>query len=166
MSNVVIRPAAAGDAEALTDLHLDVWDEAYGHLIAAQILADRRARRPDRVRRWRESIERPDGRTLLACEDDGSRLLGFAGTGPGRDEPRGSLPGLEVRSLYVRAEMYGRGIGYALLTEAIGPAPAYLWVLDGNDRAIAFYERQGFRFDGCSKTERVGTERRMVRPGG
>lgn len=74
--------------------------------------------------------------------------------------------GLEVRSLYVRAEMYGRGIGYALLTEAIGPAPAYLWVLDGNDRAIAFYERQGFRFDGCSKTERVGTERRMVRPGG
>ena len=48
------------------------------------------------------------------------------------------------------------------LNEAIGTAAAYLWVLDGNDRAIGFYERQGFRFDGSSKTEPVGVERRMV----
>ncbi len=48
-------------------------------------------------------------------------------------------------------------------TEAIGSASAYLWVLDGNERAIEFYERQGFRFDGTSKVEPVGVERRMVR---
>jgi len=52
-----------------------------------------------------------------------------------------------------------------LLADAIGAAPAYLWVLDGNDRAIGFYQRQGFRFDGSSKIEPVGVERRMVRRG-
>jgi GNAT superfamily N-acetyltransferase len=65
--------------------------------------------------------------------------------------------------LYVRASTYGTGVGFALLQEAIGDADAYLWVLDGNDRAIRFYERQGFRCDGTTKPEDVGLERRMVR---
>ena len=66
-------------------------------------------------------------------------------------------------ALYVRAEVYGNGVGRALFQVAIGSASAYLWVLDGNDRAIAFYERQGFGFDGATKPEDVGLERRMVR---
>ncbi|WP_229856252.1 GNAT family N-acetyltransferase [Nocardioides flavus (ex Wang et al. 2016)] len=54
-------------------------------------------------------------------------------------------------------------MGFTLLTEAIGAADAYLWVLDGNERAISFYERQGFALDGATKPEDVGLERRMVR---
>ena len=46
---------------------------------------------------------------------------------------------------------------------ALGGADACPWVLDGNERAITFYERQGFRFDGSTKPEDVGLERRMVR---
>ena len=46
---------------------------------------------------------------------------------------------------------------------ALGDSPAYLWVLDGNVRAIGFYERHGFAFDGATKPEDVGLERRMVR---
>lgn len=66
-------------------------------------------------------------------------------------------------ALYVRAEVYGKGVGYRLMRAAIGETAAYLWVLDGNTRAIAFYERQGFHFDGKNKIEPVGLERRMVR---
>lgn len=66
-------------------------------------------------------------------------------------------------ALYVRAEVYGTGVGHALCEATIGAQPAYLWVLHGNERAIAFYERQGFRFDGTTKPEDVGLERRMVR---
>lgn len=165
-ARLVIRPAAAVDAEPLTDLHLDVWEEAYGHLIPREVLLDRRRSRADRVARWRTSIQRAGNRTLLArTDDDSTRLLGFVSTGVGRDEPRGDLPDLEVWALYVRAEEYGGGVGHALLTEAIGTSPAYLWVLDGNRRAVEFYERQGFRFDGSSKIEPVGVERRMVRRG-
>lgn len=159
-----ILPATVRDAEALTDLHLDVWEEAYGELIPVEVLRERRRTRADRVVRWRQNIAGGPGRTLLAWDD--GQLVGFVSTGPRRDEPGAGLPDLEVWALYVRAEVYGRGIGHALLTEAIGSAPAYLWVLDGNRRAIAFYERQGFGFDGCTKTEPVGIERRMVRGAG
>ncbi|GAA1188548.1 GNAT family N-acetyltransferase [Nesterenkonia xinjiangensis] len=74
------------------------------------------------------------------------------------------LPSREVKALYVLAEVYGTGVGHALLTSGIGEDPAYLWVLAGNDRAIAFYARQGFRLDGATKSDPVGTEKRMVRP--
>lgn len=160
---VRIRPATVGDAEVLADLHLDVWEEAYGQLIAEEILADRRRRRADRVSSWRANLAKPDAQTLLAWGDHDSRLLGFVSTGRRRDELEPGLPDQEIWALYVRAEVYDQGVGYALLTEAIGSADAYLWVLDGNARAVEFYLRQGFRFDGTSKTEPVGVERRMVR---
>lgn len=163
MSNVRIRSASVGDAEALTDLHLDVWEEAYGHLISKEILLDRRRGRSDRIARWRQNIPNPEALTLLAQENDGSRLLGFVSKGSRRDRPDSGLPELEIWALYVRAEVYGRGVGYAMLTEAIGSADAYLWVLEGNMRAIEFYERQGFRFDGTSKADPEGVEHRMVR---
>lgn len=91
-------------------------------------------------------------------------MLGFSSTGPGRDSPDDGLPPLELMALYVRAWAYGVGVGHALCEAAIGAAsPAYLWVLDGNVRAISFYERQGFGFDGATKPEGIGLERRMVR---
>ena len=65
---------------------------------------------------------------------------------PGRDGD-GSVP-LELYSLYILARAQGRGLGAALLGAAIGESPAYLWVLEGNPRAQAFYHRHGFRPDG------------------
>ena len=92
--------------------------------------------------------------------------MGFVSHGPGRDEEQVGLPDLEVWALYVRSKVYGQGVGHALLHDAIGSAAAYLWVLEGNQRAIKFYERQGFRLDGCTKNEPVGREHRMVRTTG
>lgn len=156
-----IGPPTVDDAEALTDLHLDVWDEAYTGLVPPEILTARRRERPERIERWRRILAETSSTTL--ARDDGGELLGFASTGTGRDEDREHLPDVELMALYVRAQAYGQGVGYALLDAVVGPAAAYLWVLDGNERAIGFYERQGFRFDGATKPEDVGLERRMVR---
>ena len=160
---VRIAPPGVADAEALADLHLDVWEEAYAGLMPASVFAERRSRRDQRVASWRGIIEARSSENLLAWAADGT-LIGFSSTGPGRDDDEG-LPPLELMALYVRASAYGTGVGHALLTSAIGAAPAYLWVLDGNVRATAFYERQGFAFDGTTKPEDVGLERRMVRSG-
>lgn len=157
-----IRPARPEDAAALTALHLDAWDEAYTGLIASEVLAARRADPEAREQRWRENIATTPN-TVLVAEGTGERLLGFAIAGPGRDEPTGGLPERELMALYVRAEVYGTGLGHALLRAAIGDGPASLWVLEGNARAIRFYERQGFRPDGARKEDPVGTELRMVR---
>ena len=157
---VRIAPARVGDAEALTDLHLDVWEEAYADLMPASVFIERRARRAERVASWSGIIASGSSDNLLAWSDD--RLLGFSSTGVGRD-PDDDLPPLELMALYVRASSYGIGLGHALCGAAIGDSPAYLWVLDRNHRAIRFYERHGFVFDGATKPEDVGLERRMVR---
>lgn len=157
-----IQPAAVGDAEALTDLHLDVWEESYADLMPAAVFRERREQRAGRVENWRGIIAAGTSANLLTWSPAG-RLLGFSSTGPGRDSPDDDLPPLELMALYVRASAYGAGVGHALCEAAVGDSPAYLWVLDGNVRAIRFYERQGFAFDGATKPDDVGLEKRMVR---
>jgi len=165
---VRIRPAVVADAERLAPLHVQAWDEAYTGLMPQEILdAHRSEPMAEKVERWRGRIVWPDGSTWVA-EDDGE-LLGFVSTGPGRD---GSGI-LELMALYVRRSHYGTGLGHRLLETALGGTalggmalgdrPAYLWVLDGNARAIGFYERHGFSFDGQVEDEPEGLHRRMVR---
>lgn len=160
-----IRPSLVQDAEALADLHLDVWEEAYRDLLPVEALEGRRLNRDHRVDSWRKLLAEGPSTVTLAEVEDGNRLMGFVSSGPGRDDATIGLPDLEVMALYVRAEIYGTGIGYMLLRSAISSAAAYLWVLQGNERAVHFYERQGFSFDGAEKKAWTGTEQRMVRRG-
>lgn len=155
-----MRAPVAADAETLTDLHLDVWEEAYRGLIPEQALAARRRDRDARVVRWRRQIEA--GTAVLRVAEIGRRMVGLAQAGEGRDDDPG-LPARELMALYVRADCYGAGVGSALFDAVIGRGPAYLWVLDGNTRAIGFYRRQGFELEGRVRTEAVGVERLMVR---
>jgi ribosomal protein S18 acetylase RimI-like enzyme len=159
VSDVMVRPARHDDAPVLADLHLQVWDEAYAGLIDSALLRARRERpRPVREGMWRER--------LAACptwvaESDG-QIVGWVQAGAGRDPDE---PGLELMSLYVISAVYGTGIGRRLMFEAIADRPAYLWVLEGNERAIRFYERHGFRFDGKAKPDPpYGTDLCMRRP--
>ncbi len=83
-------------------------------------------------------------RPIVAEISDG--LLGFAGVGPPRAED--VTVDEELWALYVRAPWWGKRLGHALLMAAMADRPAYLWVLRGNDRAIAFYRKHGFAEDG------------------
>lgn len=159
-SGVTIRRARPDDAEALAHLHLDVWDDAYTGLMPRGILDDRRDRLQERVERWREILD-AHHRNLLAVAPD--ELVGFACEGPGRDNDVDL--DLELYALYVRAAWWGTGVGYALFEETLGDRAAYLWVLAGNQRAIGFYERQGFRLDGTRDEQDDGLHVRMVRAG-
>jgi GNAT superfamily N-acetyltransferase len=155
-----IRRASPPDAEALTMLHLDCWDDAYTGLVPQEILDARREDIPARVAFWAEALEDANP-VFLAEGSDG--LVGFAGAGPGRDNDIDTE--LELKILYVRASHWGTGVGYALFEEAVGDQAAYLWVLGNNQRAIHFYERQGFRRDGTEDELDEGLHVRMVRAG-
>ena len=157
---ITVRRATVADAEALAHLHLDVWDDAYTGLMPQQILDDRRTKVDERVERWRTILE-ADQPTLVAGGPDG--LVGFVSAGPGRDNDVDTE--LELKALYVRAAWWGTGVGFVLFEEAVGDRAAYLWVLAGNDRAIHFYERQGFRLDGTEDEHDEGLHVRMVRAG-
>ena len=157
---VSIRRAEPADAEPLAHLHLDVWDDAYTGLMPQSILDDRRAKVAERVERWREILVRSH-QTWVAEDREG--LVGFASKGPARDNDMDEL--LELYALYVRAAYWDSGVGFALFEDLVGDRAAYLWVLAGNERAIRFYERQGFRLDGTEDEHDEGLHVRMVRAG-
>jgi GNAT superfamily N-acetyltransferase len=159
---VTIRRGTASDAEALAHLHLDVWEDAYTGLISQQILDDRRAAVDQRVERWRGIVAQDDP-PWIAVTADGP--IGFASAGAGRDNDLDLDVGLELWSLYVRKQWWGTGVGFALFEVAVGDRAAYLWVLANNERAIRFYERQGFRLDGQLDEHDEGLHARMVRAG-
>ena len=73
----------------------------------------------------------------------------------------------EVVAIYVLSGYYGRKIGYRLMNEAFSRLKEYntifVWVLEKNERAIRFYHRYGFEFDGCKKQWNLGTPVSIVR---
>lgn len=158
-ARVNIRPAVVEDAGRLAHLHVDVWEDAYRTLMPERVFEERRATIPQRVDRWRSNLAGSAAATTVV--EDGAGLIGFVSIGPGRDEDLAIEE--EVWALYVRVAWWGKGVGHALLTATLAERPAYLWVLDGNDRAIAFYRRHGFIADGATRTDEYGTEFRMVR---
>jgi GNAT superfamily N-acetyltransferase len=160
-ADVAIRRAVPADADALSELHVDCWDEAYRGLVPQELLAERRMRIQERIDFWRDALEQ--GAEVWLAEHDGG-LIGFSGAGPARQEDLADL--LELHVLYVRARWWGSPVGYGLLLRAVGDAASCLCVLEGNTRAIRFYERQGYRADGFVEDTPEGRHLRMVRHAG
>lgn len=146
-------------------MHLQSWRESYGRLLPDEFFAKQEARLPQRIDKYRESIAAGHAR-MLAFGPDGD-LVGLGAAGQGNDEDRPC--DTELFMLYTLERIHGRGVGQALVDALIGDAPAYLWVLDDNPRAQAFYRRNGFVPDGkrqlCDPSWYSLPEHRMVRPG-
>ena len=162
---LTVRVATRDDAASITRVRIDTWRAAYAGLMAQEILdamdAERETER--RLARWDEMHDELHACDLLA-EIDGV-AAGWASIGPSidGDRPRDG----QVYAIYARPEHWSRGVGHALLVTAerrlrsSGFRKAHLWVLDGNERAAAFYERHGWREDGATMTD----ERRIAGTG-
>ncbi|MFM0772504.1 N-acetyltransferase family protein [Streptococcus suis] len=141
-------------------VHWKSWQEAYADLLPQEFLKN--AYTLERCQDW--AFRYPQN-VLVALVDE--QVVGFACYGSSSQE---DLPGAgELFALYVLADYYNQKIGYQLMQAALEKLQSYetvtLWVLEGNARAIAFYEKVGFRFDGVKKIVHLGEERiehRMV----
>lgn len=138
-----LRTAGPGDAEAVARLHADSWRRHYrGAYSDAYLDGDVVT---DRLTVWSQRLAAPVGtRTLLV--EDGADLLGFVHVVLDNDAKWGSL----VDNLHVTAARQRTGLGRELLTRAAGQvvdraqSPAlYLWVLEQNAPAQAFYAAMG-----------------------
>lgn len=142
------------DCDRVAEIRIGGWQTAYRGLMPQPYL-DALNVAEDAERR-RERLRQADGSVLnLVAEWDG-QVVGWAAHGPYRDgEVR--TADAELYAIYVDAGRFGGGIGHALLTESVrrcraaGHPRMYLWVLKGNTRARAFYERAGFRADGAEE---------------
>ena len=147
---ITVRPATVEDAAGIARVHVTGWREAYAERLPAEFLAGLDEARF--ARNWEGIVV--DGVTdAFVAERDGE-IVGWATAGPGRDDdpPRPR----ELEGIYLVASAYGSGAGQQLLDVALGDAPAYLWVMEGNARAEAFYRRNGFAPDGTTSTHTLG----------
>ena len=164
---VTVRPPTSGDETQLGPLHNHVWRVAYAGLMPAQYLQNRDD--AEATQRWARLIAGLDpaghddtGVSVLVAEVE-DRLVGFLMVGPGRDP--GMSDDRELMSLYVHPDLHGAGVAQELTAHGLPGGESYLWVLDGNLRAQAFYRKLGYRLDGATKPHpATGTiEVRMVR---
>lgn len=156
----IIKPMETeAEIEGKGRVHWESWHETYEGLVDAGYMEGVTLEKcVQTAHQWRENI-------LVA--KDGDRVIGFAAYGACRG---GALPGHgEVFALYVLREYQGRGVGYGLMNAAAERLSAYpkvaVWVLEGNERAIRFYQRYGFCFDGAEAELVLGTpvtELRMI----
>lgn len=148
---VTFRAAVPGDADAIAQVHVASWRAAYRGIIPDDHLDGLDWREWATVRRGQLEQAAENGiRVDVAL--DGASIVGFVAIGPERDADPSEPPGYEVYALYLAPGAWGRGIGRDLLVRALADVPdaaqVVLWVLEGNVRGRAFYERQGLRADG------------------
>lgn len=164
-----VRAAMMKDARGIAVVHVRSWQAAYAGLMPQDVLDDLSI--DDRAERWAQILGEPDqGSRTLVAERDGE-IVGWAGFGAARER---DAPGSgELWGIYALPSAWSSGVGHALLDaverelSADGHATAYLWVLDGNERAAAFYTRHGWIDDDGTKVEErpglVLNERRHVK---
>jgi ribosomal protein S18 acetylase RimI-like enzyme len=157
-ARIAYRHAAARDVDAIAALHADSWRRHYrgaysDEFLDGDVLADRRSvwsARLTQAGQW-------DQCTIIA-ERDGA-MVGFAHTFLEYDPQWGAL----LDNLHVRHDVKRLGIGARLMAETaravIDRTPSsglYLWVLEGNKAAQAFYDAQGGKCVGREESEPPG----------
>ena len=157
---IELREATRADAAGIARVHVRAWQDGYaGHIDPAYLDG---LSVDERTAMWRDVwFAQPNEGSRLVATVDGE-IVGFVvGT---RASP--SVGGCgEIFSIYVDPAHWGTGAGSRLLRAATaeiraddGPHSLVLWVLDGNRRAIDFYEAHGWCFDGATKDETVGDQ--------
>jgi GNAT superfamily N-acetyltransferase len=149
----VVRLATEDDAGPIGDVHVRSWRAAYAGILPQPILDGLSAER--RAEFWRDAIRATTNDPKWVVERDG-RVLGFAATGPARDDDLPSQTG-EVYAIYVDPEAWSTGLGRRLFATAVedlagrGFGGLVLWVLTDNARGRRFYEAAGWRPDGTRR---------------
>jgi ribosomal protein S18 acetylase RimI-like enzyme len=164
----VVRAATPEDARGIARVRTRTWQYAYAHLFSAEQLA---SISEDAGAEWWERMlgdPAPHMHALVSEGRDG--VNGFASVGVTRDEQENPERVGELFTIYVLPEASGRGVGRALMAEALrrlraeGFAEAILWVLEDNPRTRRFYELAGWYSDGGVKDEHwLGTLVREIR---
>ena len=131
---MILRPYTAADEDAAIELWRRTWAQHYPHI-------DFNARVAWWRERWRNELV-PTCEIVVA-ENDG-KLAGFVTVDPKTQY---------LDQIVVAPEYWGSGVARDLLDEAKRRSPAGLILLVNRDnaRAIAFYDRYGFVYDGEDK---------------
>ena len=138
-----IRPTQITDISAVIELINDSWSRTYDPLIGKEArLAITDKKHVPAL--FEDEIDMPIGESVVAVDETDS-IVGHVG---GFD--KGEVGTFFVDHLHIKPEYFGKGIASKLLdslSEAISNRAQRieLTVLRGNERAIGFYNKYGFK---------------------
>lgn len=143
------------------------WQQAYQGVLSPEVIEAETSEEAisRRTLDWAKKSQEGTWFWVLTDSRD-NHVAGMALGGAAHEDDAPAM--LELVQLYVADEAKGTGAAERLLEMAVGERDmeCYLWVLEGNERAQAFYRRMGFEPDGASRArEDLGGVRevRMVR---
>lgn len=149
MKIIIKTMETPGEIEGKSLVHWQTWREAYDDLLPADF------QETMTLEKCRFFSQKYPENTLIAM--DGKKVVGFISYGNYRDE---TIQTGEIIALYVLKDYYGKGVSKQLMHAAFVAldqfSEIYLWVLKDNKRAIAFYQKMGFTFDGQEKILKLG----------
>lgn len=154
MAICIVPMVTAEDINGKGYVHWKSWHETYTGLVDDGYMQKLSMERCiEMAHRWPQN-------TLVA--KDGDQVVGFVCYGQSEESGCG-----EVFAIYVLADYYGQKVGYELMNAAFEKLSTYkhiaVWVLKDNERAIKFYERYGFCFDGTEQEIKLGTSNTELR---
>lgn len=157
MSYIIKQMQTVDEIEGKGYVHYKSWQETYKGLIDPEYLKNITEEKCKTIaHKWTDNI-------IIA--KDGDKVIGFVAYGRCRSEEINDCG--EIFAIYVLADYYGQKVGYELMNAAFEKLAAFkkiaVWVLKGNERAIKFYERYGFRFDGVEQEIKLGTSNTELR---
>jgi diamine N-acetyltransferase len=145
-----LRRATTADAKLLAELAARLFEATYGPDNAPEDMRDYLAGAFSEERQRAELAD--DSRLVWIALDSLGRAIGYVAMR--RDTRTNGVVAerpAEVQRIYADRTWHGRGLGRALMTACVEQARAWgcdvLWlaVWERNPRAIAFYEKTGFR---------------------
>ena len=158
MKTIIKTMETPEEIEGKSLVHWQTWREAYDDLLPADF------QETMTLEKCRFFSQKYPENTLIAM--DGKKVVGFISYGNYRDE---TIQAGEIIALYVLKDYYGKGVSKQLMHAAFVAldqfSKIYLWVLKDNKRAIAFYQKMDFTFDGQEQILELGKpvkELRMV----
>lgn len=141
-----IRPCTPDDAPLLSEISISTFYEAYAHNNDAAVMQSHTAQKfnPQQI-----SLELQDANNQYYLAYSEGIAVGYL-----KLNLSNAANGLEIARIYARQTHWGRGVGQALLQQAITVAQTnripYIWlgVWQQNPRAISFYQKMGFVITG------------------
>jgi ribosomal protein S18 acetylase RimI-like enzyme len=149
-----IRDVGREDAAGLAKVQVAAWMAVYRGLISDAFLDGMNVEEWEA--RWSERLSE-DGLPPVRVAVRDNTIVGFTRLAiPSRDQDAAEDVA-EVAAINVDPDAWRAGIGTALMHDAFkrlrreGWRAVTLWVVEGNQRAEAFYKRLGFTYEGATQ---------------
>jgi GNAT superfamily N-acetyltransferase len=156
----MIRKLLPENCRDYTACHILCWQCAYKGIMPDSYLENLPNELEQRTLQLMKILSEFDGMYLYYYAEIDGKMAGRLIIGKSLDDDK-PLAG-EIAAIYLTQEYWGKGFGREMMNFArahlkrMGYSEIILWVLEENKRAIRFYEKYGFTFDGTKKEVNIG----------